>query len=68
MWEAAWLRVASHLIPGDVKNWGGFTRLSGAQEVTVCPDRVRLWGPGIALSERGRGLPTALTLAGLTQW
>lgn len=30
-WEAAWLRVASHLISRDVKNRGSLTRLSAVQ-------------------------------------
>ena len=55
-WVAACLRVASHLISGDVKNRGSLTRLSAVQwGLRVLRER-----PRIALNERGRGLPRDL--------
>ena len=64
VWEAALLQVASHLIPGHVKNWGPWSTGRAA----MCLEGIGLGGPGVALSERGHGLPRAPTVAGLTQW
>ena len=56
VWEAALLQVASHLIPGHVKNWGPWSTGGAA----MCLEGIRLGGPGVALSERGHGLPRQL--------